>query len=80
MGEDKNNNLFLNYTRIIEIFGKERFNLSPRKFTKASQTIVEGISGLYDATDPRARLQWLETFDKKLNLPRRNDVYNARFD
>lgn len=64
MGTDENNNLFINYTRIIEIFGKERFNLSPRKFVKAVQTVVEGNSGLYDKSDAKSRILWHETFDK----------------
>jgi hypothetical protein len=54
--------------------------LSPRKFLKASQTVVEANSGLYDKTDPKARKLWMETFDKDLRLPKREDVYNARFD
>ena len=35
---------------------------------------------MYDAADPKSRLLWYQTFDKKLNLPRRADVYQARFD
>lgn len=47
---------------------------------KASQTVLESNSGLYDKTDAKSRILWHETFDKTLNLPRREDVYNARFD
>jgi hypothetical protein len=77
---DTNNHIFINYTRVTEVFGKEKFNLSPRKIVKAGGSVLESNSGLYDKSDAKARMLWLKTFDKELNLPRRQDMYNARFD
>ncbi|CDW87905.1 family protein [Stylonychia lemnae] len=79
MKEDKNNNLFMNYTRITEFFSKENWNLSPRNFIKASQTVTELASNLYDPYDEDDIKDWRQSFDKQHNLPTREDAYDVQF-
>lgn len=40
-GEDFNNGLFINYTKMMDVLGPQEVGLSPRKFVKAVQVIYE---------------------------------------
>jgi hypothetical protein len=76
--EGSNNNVFLNYSRVNEIY-PNRFNFGPRKLIHAAKFVEETESGLYDKNDASSRKAWLKTFDPKTQLPFAASIDRVKF-
>jgi hypothetical protein len=70
--------LFLNQTRIDELYGRERFLLSPRKYIYEARAVLDGASGAFDPEDLQSRKAYLAQLDRTSKIPSRAFMYNTK--
>jgi hypothetical protein len=65
-------------TRVDELYGRERFLLSPRKIINDVKIQLDGATSHYDPNDPKSREAYESAFDPVLSLPSRAQVYDEK--
>lgn len=76
--EENSEGVFLNYTRVIETVGKDKFNLAPRKWLSVKVSSDEPAKDResYNERMKDRKLFYSETPDGLTKLPSRSQIYN----
>ncbi len=70
--------MFLNQTRVDELYGRERFLLSPRKYIYEARAVLDGASGAFEPDEIESRKNYAKKFDPHYKLPSRSFMYDTK--